>query len=239
MSEAEWVVCDDLGRMHRLLFDRDASWRKRKLLCCACCRHLWQLLTYPGSRELVELTERYADGLVKYKPVNAAVQQLYSRLRPLGRSRRQGDRMACATIEIVCAAVFRSDVTQCKSEGLDDVLDQTPAVAVEYSSGWKRKDGREAFRQRLPEQQRAIADLVRDIFGNPFRPVPCSASWRTDTALTLARQMYESRDFGAMPILADALQDAGCGNADTLDHCRGPGPHVRGCWVVDLVLGKE
>ena len=54
-----------------------------------------------------------------------------------------------------------------------------------------------------------------------------------------AQQMYESRDFSAMPILADALQDAGCDNADILDHCRGPGPHVRGCWVVDLVLGKE
>ena len=57
--------------------------------------------------------------------------------------------------------------------------------------------------------------------------------------VTLARQMYESLDFGAMPILADALQDAGCDSADILNHCRGPGPHVRGCWVVDLVLGKE
>ena len=56
--------------------------------------------------------------------------------------------------------------------------------------------------------------------------------------VSLAHQVYESREFGAMPILADALQDAGCGNADVLDHCRGSGPHVRGCWVVDLVLGK-
>jgi hypothetical protein len=81
--------------------------------------------------------------------------------------------------------------------------------------------------------------LLRDIFGNPFRPVTFSSEWRTDTVLTLARQMYASRDFGAMPILADALQDAGCENDDILNHCRGPGPHVRGCWVVDLVLGKE
>ncbi|WP_082843392.1 hypothetical protein [Gemmata sp. SH-PL17] len=81
--------------------------------------------------------------------------------------------------------------------------------------------------------------LVRDIFGNPFRPVTFSPSWRTSTAVALAAQMYESRDFGAMPILADALQDAGCDNADVLGHCRGGSPHVRGCWVVDLVLGKE
>jgi hypothetical protein len=80
---------------------------------------------------------------------------------------------------------------------------------------------------------------VREQFGNPFRPVAFSKSWRTDTAIALARQMYESRDFGAMPILADAIQEAGCDNDDILSHCRGDGPHVRGCWVVDLVLGKE
>ncbi|WP_239465862.1 hypothetical protein [Gemmata sp. SH-PL17] len=66
-----------------------------------------------------------------------------------------------------------------------------------------------------------------------------SPNWHTDTAVTLASQMYESRDFSAMPILADALQDAGCNDDRILDHCRGPGPHVRGCWVVDLLLGKE
>jgi hypothetical protein len=86
---------------------------------------------------------------------------------------------------------------------------------------------------------RTLAVLLRDIFGNPFRPVTFSPSWRTDTALSFAQQMYESRDFGAMPILTDALQDAGCDNEDILGHCRGDGPHVRGCWVVDLVLGKE
>jgi hypothetical protein len=81
--------------------------------------------------------------------------------------------------------------------------------------------------------------LLRDIFGNPFRKRPrARKAWCTDTVLTLAGQMYEARDFSAMPILADALQDAGCDNTDMLDHCRGPGPHVRGCWVVDLLLGK-
>jgi hypothetical protein len=82
--------------------------------------------------------------------------------------------------------------------------------------------------------------LLRDIFGPlPFRPVVFSPARRTDTALSLARQMYDSREFSAMPILADALQDTGCDSTDILDHCRGPGPHVRGCWVVDLVFGKE
>jgi len=99
-----------------------------------------------------------------------------------------------------------------------------------------RTNTKEASRD---SEDRVQAVLLRDIFGNPFRPVAFVAAWRTDTALSLARHMYESRDFSAMPILADALQDAGCDHDDMLNHCRGEGPHVRGCWVVDLVLGKE
>jgi hypothetical protein len=81
--------------------------------------------------------------------------------------------------------------------------------------------------------------LVRCLFGNPFRPVAIDRAWLTSTVTSLAAQIYESRDFGAMPVLADALQDAGCENPDILDHCRNPGPHARGCWVVDLILGKS
>jgi hypothetical protein len=97
---------------------------------------------------------------------------------------------------------------------------------------------------RLPTEYRrereAEAGVVREIFGNPFRAAAFPPEWRTDTAVALARQMYEGREFGAMPILADALQDAGCDNPDILDHCRDIAQvHVRGCWVMDLVLGKE
>jgi hypothetical protein len=82
--------------------------------------------------------------------------------------------------------------------------------------------------------------LLRDIFGNPFRSIPLVPEWRTDTAVILAQEMYESRDFSAMPILADALQDAGCDNPDVLSHCRDTSlTHGRGCWVVDLVLNKS
>ncbi|VTR93107.1 Uncharacterized protein OS=uncultured bacterium PE=4 SV=1 [Gemmata massiliana] len=84
-----------------------------------------------------------------------------------------------------------------------------------------------------------LSDLCRCVFGNPFRPVTGDPSWLTSTVLSLASQMYASRDFSPMPILADALQDAGCGSDDILTHCRGAGPHVRGCWVVDLILGKS
>ncbi|MBX9585555.1 MAG: hypothetical protein K2X87_35050 [Gemmataceae bacterium] len=79
---------------------------------------------------------------------------------------------------------------------------------------------------------------MRDLFGNPFRPVAFDPDWRTSTAVALARGMYDARDFGPMPVLADALQDAGCDHPEVLAHCRDPaGIHVRGCWVVDGVLG--
>ncbi len=80
---------------------------------------------------------------------------------------------------------------------------------------------------------------IRDVFGNPFRPVVADPAWLTPTTVAIATAIYADRAFDRMPILADALEEAGCVNADVLLHCRGGGPHVRGCWVVDLLLGKE
>ena len=82
--------------------------------------------------------------------------------------------------------------------------------------------------------------LLRDIIGNPFRPVALDLSWLTSDVLALAHGIYEDRAFGGMPILADALQDAGCANKEVLNHCRDANQaHVRGCWVIDLLLQKE
>src|SRR5262249_45247069 len=87
-------------------------------------------------------------------------------------------------------------------------------------------------------ERRAQARLLHELFGNPFRPVAADRSWLTSDVVGLARAIYDDRAFDRLPSLADALQDAGCDQADVLAHCRGGGPHVRGCWVVDLLLGK-
>ncbi|OWK43678.1 hypothetical protein FRUB_03277 [Fimbriiglobus ruber] len=81
--------------------------------------------------------------------------------------------------------------------------------------------------------------LARDIFGNPFRPAPLDPAWQTSTVLSLAEGIYADRAFDRLPILADALEESGCDNTDLLNHCRSEGPHARGCWAVDLLLGKE
>jgi hypothetical protein len=88
----------------------------------------------------------------------------------------------------------------------------------------------------------AQAELLREVFGNPFRPVtvdPASLAWNAGTVPRLAKVIYNERAFDRLPILADALEDAGCTDEQILSHCRGPGPHVRGCWVVDLLLAKS
>ncbi|HJZ60331.1 MAG TPA: hypothetical protein VKE74_35635 [Gemmataceae bacterium] len=96
------------------------------------------------------------------------------------------------------------------------------------------------YRTTEAAEQAVQVALLRDIFGNPFRPVAVDPRWLTSDVVALARGIYEGRAFDRLPILADALQDAGCENADILGHCRDPQlAHIRGCWVVDLVLGKQ
>jgi hypothetical protein len=83
------------------------------------------------------------------------------------------------------------------------------------------------------------ADRLRELVGNPLRLATITSAWLTANVVSIAQAIYAERAFERMPILADALEDAGCTNADILEHCRGGGEHVRGCWVVDLVLGKS
>jgi hypothetical protein len=89
------------------------------------------------------------------------------------------------------------------------------------------------------QEAAAQSAILRDIFGNPFSPIAFDPCWRTLSVVRLAQTMYDSRTFDKMPELADALERAGCRSEPVLGHCREPGEHVRGCWVVDLVLGKE
>jgi hypothetical protein len=100
----------------------------------------------------------------------------------------------------------------------------------------KREDGNDAYYKAERKEQ---ADILRDIIGNPFRSLKLDPRWLSRPIKELAQQIYEELAFDRLPILADALEDAGCTDADILAHCRGPRPHVRGCWVIDLMTGRE
>ena len=94
----------------------------------------------------------------------------------------------------------------------------------------------------ITKERLAQSNLLRDVFGNPFRPVavePAWLAWGGGTVRQLAQAIYDERAFERLPVLADALEEAGCTNADVLGHCRQPAEHVRGCWVVDLLLGRS
>jgi hypothetical protein len=96
-----------------------------------------------------------------------------------------------------------------------------------------------AIRGAEAEEILAQTALLREIFGNPFRPVTINPPWLTLKVKTLAQCIYDDRAFDHLTSLAATLEEAGCNDTEILEHCRVPGSHVRGCWVVDLVLGKE
>ncbi len=213
MTEAEWLAATDPTPMLSALTPETCLCKSR-LLMVACCRRHFSKVVDQECKEAIEAAERFADGSEQLQTLT----RLRERLPP-------SDPDDYGIPRAFPAAAFwitHGEYTQGKQVRF--LIEQV--VLLMQDAGGRG-------------EQAAQAALLREIFGNPFRPVAFSADWRTDTAITLARRMYESREFGAMPILADALQDAGCENDDILSHCRGDGPHVRGCWVVDLVLGKE
>ena len=115
----------------------------------------------------------------------------------------------------------------CPCDAFEEVLSDAA-----WATQWANRGRREP---PLPGR----ADLLRDIFGNPFCPVTSDLSWLTSNVIDLAQGIYADHAFECMPILGDALEDAGCDNADILNHCRQPGEHVRGCFCLDLILNKS
>ena len=216
MTEAEWLACDSPRVLLKHL-GRQFSDRKLRLFACACCRRVWRYASDKRLAGIIDAIEQYANGEA------AERDRLTAQKAAIAVGRGTDLPQNCIAGELLSAAQ-------------KTVLwkEPYPGELAYAAVGWGSNS------HDLMEGERAAQGvIVKEMFGNPFRPVIFSHSWHTETAVALARQMYESRDFGAMPILGDALQDAGCDNAEVLGHCRGSGPHVRGCWVVDLVLGKE
>jgi hypothetical protein len=225
MTEAEWLAATDPFELLDSV-EADATERKTRLFADACCRRLARFLAAERSRNAIEVSDLYADGLASEEQLITAVSEADAKGPDVG------VRHAIGRVGLTAA---KAVIFLTPDLFVNDVLIGVIHTMVSAGGTSPHEAAREAYRS----ESEAHASLLRDIFGNFFRPVTVDPSWLTSTAVSLAKQMYDARDFSAMPILADALQDAGCDSADVLDHCRGPGPHVRGCWVVDLVLGKE
>ncbi len=198
-----------------LLFLRDkVSDRKLRLLACANGRLLWPWITDHRSRQALIVAERFADGLASEQD-------------------RADAFAACLEVPYV---------REYEPNGVAANSPRSKAAAYAQHAVWEQVFvGAYTNSQCVLPKATGLPEmlplhLLRDIFGNPFRPVIVEPQWLTETVLALAAGIYADRAFDRMPILADALEEAGCDHADILTHCREDGPHVRGCWVVDLVL---
>ena|SRR5579872_4375098 len=215
MTQEEWLVTEDWLEMFRHLGNMDGS-RKLRLWCVAWVRLILKLAEDAQSR----LTFATASGFFTQPYIDS-----YSQMADAGEM--LADRL------ITRKAIHSHKKTSGGPYNLFYLPLGISRLTVDGIYNSLRYFTPE-FKTPTPTQ---LASLLRDIF--PFGPVTLLPEWRTSTVLALATGIYNERAFDRMPILADALMDSGCDNEEILNHCRGPGPHCRGCWVCDLCLGKQ
>jgi hypothetical protein len=209
MTEPEWLACTDPVLLLELLKGKTSK-RKLRLFACGYGRCIWDYMIDERSRKAIEVAEQFADGSVNEQE--------------LLKARCDAE-----------AAYARANIEQ-------DEADLTATYLAELASGLGEEvlsaasSDAGTYFYDLPLDTQAC--LLRCIF-NPFRPISLDRAWLTPKVKTLAQAIYHDRVFERMPELADVLAETGCTNHDILGHCRGPGAHVRGCWLVDLVLEKK
>jgi hypothetical protein len=261
MNETDWQECiypeqmlDHLGRQ--------ASSRKRRLFACACIRRIWPLLGDERLREAVEVAERGADGKVQARCLQRARHTVRSLREELQAAQRQHlaaqpeetvwkARAALAAAQAVEALLQANEPILEAPRDVRELPDVVSATRVARTAARAAEaQGEERLGEASPPsteparrlEQLDAVDLVREIFGNPFRIVtvePAWLVWNETTIPKMTQVVYDEGRFGDLPFLADALEEAGCVNADILTHCRAPMEHVRGCWVVDALLGMK
>jgi hypothetical protein len=232
LSEADWHISADAPAMLNCLFETRSEGsapdqpRKLRLYLTAIGRKQWKQMPWAG-RTLLAIAERMAEGIV---PTEVVYTDLYNLAEQLAACEGSPD-----------------DVSRCEQRlrelGYGDLVPATPppralkpkdwktVAPLAFVPLWRNWQFHNWIATNLHD-----ADLIRDIFRHPDQPYRFSSAWRTSDVNGLARGMYESRNFSGMPALADALVEAGCDDDSILAHCRAEERHVRGCWVVDMIL---
>jgi hypothetical protein len=257
MTREEWLASTDPVAMleaittglppgrHTVGGHSSATARHLRLFACACTRQVWHLLTDERSRRAVEAAELLADGLVTREEAEEVKEQSYkavAEIRDDMASRRAADEAhMCLTDDATYAARYKTLPQLSVSHGVQVALlheiigdpFRTPLALHAWNHKEARKKG-----QNLPLKCKVCGVEGRRTGHYNRRLCPWSFPI-TPRAATIAGHAYRERDWGVLPVLADALEDAGCAEADLLVHLRGPGPHARGCWATDLILGRE
>jgi hypothetical protein len=229
--------------------------RKFRLFACACCRRIWDRIPEPCNRDAVVAVEDFLEGRLPAAALEAAFvassavewkedgsgrrsEPGYWAIKYLGRGFYKMTAAASALL-VASQVLFLADEGYGREAGHEfNCCYYAGNGVVLRSFRWP-----EPIPASVEAECATQAALLRCILGNPCRPAPTLdpdwLRWKDGMVARLARGIYDDRAFDRLPILADALEDAGCHDTAILDHCRQPGPHVRGCWVVDLLLGKE
>jgi hypothetical protein len=233
VTESEWLTSADFGRLISAP-GVTCSPRKAALLGCAMFYTIARSVSVTELFWVVRVIEKMADGnatsderRTSFEVANFAYNVTTGTVGwiPAQYKRRSAFPVSWAVYHLQQMADYHIPRNN-KPDALRTYLDMT----------W---DGFNGMRLRRKTVLPIFCTRLRCILGNPFRPVTFLNSWRSETAVALASAIYAERAFDRLPILADALQEAGCDHADVLEHCRHSGPHARGCWVVDGVLGKS
>jgi hypothetical protein len=207
------------------------SERKARLFSVAVCRRLWPWLTDERSRNVVEVAERFADNKATSEELSIAAEKARHAVSdPAGAAFAAWATAGGFTTVAAAAAWAARQAAEAAASILHTPTDADP-WQLTHPHDYAQKEG-----AWLAERCRQVA-LLRCIAGNPFRSV--EASWRTSHIIALATSIHEERRWQDMPVVGDALEELDCRDDDILTHCRGPGPHARGCFVVDLLLRKE
>ena len=226
MTEQEWLrITDPDDLMRKTIRTKGlGNDRQFRLMGIACCRRIWHLLD-EKLRNAIELAENYLENIATAAEMDACLDSLQGRY-PYGSTVRlccyPTHRIKALSVDAVCTARAAAVNDLLKQEAGKDVPTDRSRVMTLY--------------KEEKEQQMV---LFRDIFGNPFQPIQLERTRLTPTIMAIAQTNYSEHQFEGMPILADALEEAGCTNEDILDHCRNNQEHARGCWVLDLLLEKK
>jgi hypothetical protein len=247
MTEAEWLACADVGAMLAVIH-KTASERKLRLFACACCRSVGSLVDqtrYGG--QAVAAAERMADGL----PTEGLLPELYDDLWYEGFAwidgyRHEKENQLWYHTTSACLAGIEEGSNLRDAQGRFPPYDAAFHAAFAVATSERRGDDDPASKEVVRRELATYAGTVREIFGNPFRAVIFDPRWLTPDVVSLSQAAHDERTLPTgelnqirLSVLADALEDAGCTDADLLTHLRSPGPHVRGCWALDLLLGKS
>jgi hypothetical protein len=238
MTEQEWLECTDPQGMLEFLQGK-ASDRKVGLFSQACCESALALTDDPLCWNLIEIAERFADDQATVSELQEARQCVYQHYR--GPWHDSGPRSWEQVDDILFKSAVGAAVFCAAGGSVERPLDGDAMTAIQHCQEALRWLAISVAQEEgMSFEDEHQAERLRCIFGPlPFRPITVHPSWPTRNFKQIAEAIYQDRAFDRLPILADALEDAGCDNAEMLSHCRSGGEHALGCWVLDAVRGKN